>query len=464
MPSKRLVKNDVLYVVGASFLLVLTGAITRPMSLTLSSVQEGQAVAGDFATFIAYALTFFIAAFFAWKKPGALKAQFGLATTLSIIALLLPQAQGSAAVNAETIAVIARVFLGSGVSLFLVLWMEFLAQRSVHRGQKLLLWSNIIAVFPIMILVLSPQEIRFVVIAFIVLPGLIVCSLLSLQRTKRVNRKDSGYGSYKKAFGNLANPLICAVVFFLVYALTNSSWRGDSASLVEATFVAEGAVAFSVVLLACIWFVWKKDLSIEKFYIIMLPILATLFLLAHTVENINPLILSFVGNTCMATMSIMMIFVCLAVSKKYSVNCQVVYGVFVGAVYLAKLPELFLPQLISMSVLPVELPLFSLLLYLLTIPGIFMLRSFYARKREPQNASSMEAQCRQIAQSYNLSKRQDEILVLLAKGRDVPYIANELVLSQNTVRTYKKSLYAACNIHSRQELVSLVERQVPSEE
>lgn len=50
-----------------------------------------------------------------------------------------------------------------------------------------------------------------------------------------------------------------------------------------------------------------------------------------------------------------------------------------------------------------------------------------------------------------------EIFVYLAKGRDVQFIANELVLSKNTVRTHVKNLFTKLDVHSRQELIDLVE-------
>ena len=47
---------------------------------------------------------------------------------------------------------------------------------------------------------------------------------------------------------------------------------------------------------------------------------------------------------------------------------------------------------------------------------------------------------------------------LLAKGRGVPFTAEQLGLSQNTVKAYAKSLYKKLDVHSREELMDLVER------
>ena len=54
----------------------------------------------------------------------------------------------------------------------------------------------------------------------------------------------------------------------------------------------------------------------------------------------------------------------------------------------------------------------------------------------------MTAGCAVAVERYGLSRREAEVLDLLARGRDVPYVAEELVISKNTVRTHTKSIFA----------------------
>ncbi|MFQ8867491.1 MAG: response regulator transcription factor, partial [Eggerthella lenta] len=70
---------------------------------------------------------------------------------------------------------------------------------------------------------------------------------------------------------------------------------------------------------------------------------------------------------------------------------------------------------------------------------------------------SVTAGCAVAVERYGLSRREAEVLDLLARGRDVPYVAEELVISKNTVRTHTKSIFAKTGVHSRQELIDLVE-------
>ncbi len=66
-----------------------------------------------------------------------------------------------------------------------------------------------------------------------------------------------------------------------------------------------------------------------------------------------------------------------------------------------------------------------------------------------------------IATKYNLTKREQEILIYLARGRSVRYIAETLVISENTAWTHTKRIYSKTGVHNKQELMSLVEEDIP---
>lgn len=62
-----------------------------------------------------------------------------------------------------------------------------------------------------------------------------------------------------------------------------------------------------------------------------------------------------------------------------------------------------------------------------------------------------------VAEKHGLTPRETEVLLLASSGRSCPFIAEKLVISENTVKTYLQKVYAKCHVHSRQELISLVE-------
>ncbi|WP_139650807.1 helix-turn-helix transcriptional regulator [Raoultibacter phocaeensis] len=68
----------------------------------------------------------------------------------------------------------------------------------------------------------------------------------------------------------------------------------------------------------------------------------------------------------------------------------------------------------------------------------------------------MEARSRLLGIEHGLTDREIDILQLLARGRDGKFIAEEFVLSYNTVKTHIKHIYQKLGVHSRQELIDLV--------
>jgi DNA-binding CsgD family transcriptional regulator len=71
---------------------------------------------------------------------------------------------------------------------------------------------------------------------------------------------------------------------------------------------------------------------------------------------------------------------------------------------------------------------------------------------------SFKEAVKQIGEQAKLSQREQEILLLLAKGRNNQNIAEELVLSFHTVRAHIRNAYVKLDIHNRQELLDLIER------
>lgn len=62
-----------------------------------------------------------------------------------------------------------------------------------------------------------------------------------------------------------------------------------------------------------------------------------------------------------------------------------------------------------------------------------------------------------LGEEARLTNREREVLGLLAQGRDLAYICERLCLSRNTVKGYQKAIYAKLGVHSKQELIDLLQ-------
>ncbi len=61
-----------------------------------------------------------------------------------------------------------------------------------------------------------------------------------------------------------------------------------------------------------------------------------------------------------------------------------------------------------------------------------------------------------IDPKYGVSSREKEILVLFAQGRSANWIAEELTISKNTVRSHLRAIYTKLDVHTRQDLLDFL--------
>jgi DNA-binding CsgD family transcriptional regulator len=65
--------------------------------------------------------------------------------------------------------------------------------------------------------------------------------------------------------------------------------------------------------------------------------------------------------------------------------------------------------------------------------------------------------CKFTAKKYGLTEREQEVLFLLAKGRNALHVAEELCISVQTAKTHMKRVYAKLNVHSQQKLLDAID-------
>lgn len=66
--------------------------------------------------------------------------------------------------------------------------------------------------------------------------------------------------------------------------------------------------------------------------------------------------------------------------------------------------------------------------------------------------------CTKFGDCYNLTPRQQQVLILLAKGYSTKTIQERLVVSNYTVKAHIYNIYKKTNVHTRQELIELLEQ------
>lgn len=83
-----------------------------------------------------------------------------------------------------------------------------------------------------------------------------------------------------------------------------------------------------------------------------------------------------------------------------------------------------------------------------------------ARPTDQGSPSAFKAACETIERTYRLTPREREVFVMLARGRNMAFVADHLCVTKDTVKTHSRSLYRKLGVHSQQELIDRVEAEI----
>lgn len=78
----------------------------------------------------------------------------------------------------------------------------------------------------------------------------------------------------------------------------------------------------------------------------------------------------------------------------------------------------------------------------------------------PHYEDKTALRCDLIGRKYALSQREMEIMLLFARGNTISSVAEELFISENTVKTHMRRLYMKLGIHKKQELFALINSHI----
>lgn len=72
-------------------------------------------------------------------------------------------------------------------------------------------------------------------------------------------------------------------------------------------------------------------------------------------------------------------------------------------------------------------------------------------------SATLNARCDYVRQHFGLTERETDMVRLLAHGRSKTSISKELFISENTVKSYTRNVYSKLNIHSKQQLLDILD-------
>ena len=282
------------------------------------------------------------------------------------------------------------------------------------------------------------------------------------------------------ALGDLAAVLAAAVVLTFVAPLVNTVLMVDVLEL-PARFIMSATMNLATAaLLAVVWLVCKRTPSVLA---VLLGFTAVLFVSILVTPALGPganLVALALGSAGFFLVIYLVMEAGVTTAQERHLAIEATYGTVAGIVMLARvLADMLSANLLNADIAGESKMLVAtfLLMYLLTCAAFALYNALTRRKRritpegvtapDAQNPVTAETSAAQqdpdkspaelVSDAHNLSQREREVLVLIMRGRNVPAIAEELVLSRNTVQTHVRHIYEQLGVHSRQELVAYVE-------
>lgn len=290
-------------------------------------------------------------------------------------------------------------------------------------------------------------------------------------------------------FVKLWKPIVCAAAMSAMVLLTRFPALSfvDDPNLVNIS--AHVGILVTAVIIIIGQFGLNKGLSlhngkaIETIYYAAFPIIATALLallLGGASMAIPVAALTYAGFTILV---VTLMPTSIVLARESDVSAVHVYGILLGSVYIAGSIVTILGNswiFVAESEPAGIIALVSVLtLYVLAI-SVFLLRGPFEKwinrrnnTAKTANAEVPETQInaqqdnsfatkptaiQSLATSHGLTDREGDILELILRGRDAQNIASSLFISVNTVRSHSKSIYRKLGIHSKQELLDLVEK------
>lgn len=200
---------------------------------------------------------------------------------------------------------------------------------------------------------------------------------------------------------------------------------------------------------------------VEVFYRALLPIAAAIMLASPFVESVVfPLgsfpfsVVSYLGIALCNVLGLVVLFWS---AKSSEVGFSKIFAAFCASCAVSVAAGMLVFQLLGKSAQVVSLCLLAAYLVAMVLGEIksSAVRQRALRQTEPEFFGGL---CDNLSERYGLSARESEILPFLARGRGAKHIADKLYISPETVRTHCKRIYDKMDVHTKEELLDLVEK------
>lgn len=390
--------------------------------------------------------------------------------------------------------IIGGALLGFSSAYFFMLWEQLFAGFEAKRGARDLIVGTAWASLLYFSLYAIPRAVTAYLIPAVFLPLFALAVYLA---GKKVDGDQAMFIDvpkehpqvYRAAVRDYGRIAVCiGMVGFCAGIMRVLSISEPSmGSLVN--ILSMGATLVATVGLMIAWRYKNINLNVLEIFRIVFPFIMTSLVLMPFLSSYYEKVVAALLYAAYSVSTLLMMIQCVQAARDRGINPVFMYGFFGGIVYI--LYELgFLAGSLSETVAFTSMDP----LVVATLLGVYLLSMIHflgygglrGALKETLQASTIElvklapqtavvseatlsdaqsespgidplsARCATAQAQYQLTAREAEIMELVARGNTVARIAEDLVVSENTIRYHTKNIYAKLGIHKKQELVDLL--------
>lgn len=325
-------------------------------------------------------------------------------------------------------------------------------------------------------------------------------------------------GRYRTALGSLVSLIVASLVLSCLFGYVWQMAVVSVNSAYEAHWLPLMAnIAAAVALIGLVLFAHRRtDLALT--FKVIVPILVVLFALMPMLWSTNPVGLNMVMSACYGVFDVIIWYMVASTAYDFTVSGFVIGGIVRGVSIIARLVGIgigyvvmLIPESPSMLVIGVSVGA----VYVLAMLGLLQStrhrfsflshgdskekagapspavpalevavgalpklekadvigcavacgtacphqNSVETESQRPQNDEAASSDVfNQIVSYYELTRREAEVLPYLARGRSAKVIAEALFVSESTIRTHTRRILEKTALHSKQELIDLIDK------
>lgn len=369
---------------------------------------------------------------------------FGLATaTLLVAQPLVPSGE------LLQYLVLRQVLMGAACASLLCLWSRMARPLSARRGSLQMLCAGIVAVLALTVYMALAVPARFGLLVLM----LVAVALDVLLAPLPPEEEPPAAPEDRPEFSALVPLAICA------YSLLSFAFRTvftPSAGISIATTSFAGVVITGAFVLYFQRrpFALRTGLWLASGFVLLICLSALLVILF---PESGLYLIAFLLNTAAFLLGGLMFFLpgmlARAVGKPACLGFRLAAFLFFASRLASEI-------LVTVFALDPPSSLVLALIFLVISLLVLIFGFFYIglpHRAPAASASPLEDKCARLAKEHDLTEREAAVLVPLAKGHTVKSIAEQFTVSFHTVRSQVRSIYLKLGVHSREELLDMLE-------